>query len=224
MKELHIVSWNINGLKKHLENKELFEYLLHFQIINLQETFAQTTDQFRDILPGYLCISNIRDRPQNLPGKHPGGINVFVAKYLQHFIIETITKYRDIVIVIWNKLIFGTVKDICMCFPYVAPENSSIYSANEDDGIILLENILTELTLKYGDLHFFVSGDLNARTSNIQDYIEEDDLELMDFAKWYPKDNFNIKRNCKDSVINRFGWSLLNLMLFLKHPFFKWKV
>ena len=54
-------------------------------------------------------------------------------------------------------------------------------------------------------------GDFNARTSNENDYIENDSVNFICDSSFYDEDNFVKKRNSKDRVVNSWGYKLLSL-------------
>ena len=65
-----------------------------------------------------------------------------------------------------------------MIFTYITPENSPIYT-DEENGITLLNDRISEICMQYPSAESFLAGDLNARIGTIQDYIPYDDLELV---------------------------------------------
>ena len=97
-----------------------------------------------------------------------------------------------------------------MYFTYIAPENSPIYT-EEDNGITILNERISEVILQYPNAELFLAGDLNARISTMQDFIPEDDLEFVFGDTDYPTDPFDMQRRSKDETYNRFGISLLDL-------------
>ena len=73
------------------------------------------------------------------------------------------------------------------------PQYSTFYEhVHEADGIVRLENIFLEILSTYGDMYIIISGDINARTGNMKDYIENDDLSHLDLGNLYVGSNFNI--------------------------------
>ena len=65
-----------------------------------------------------------------------------------------------------------------MIFSYVAPENSPIYT-DENNGLTLLNEKNTEILSQYPTAELFVAGDLNARIGNLQDFIPFDDIDFV---------------------------------------------
>ena len=60
-------------------------------------------------------------------------------------------------------------------------------------------------------MYIIISGDINARTGNMKDYIENVDLSHLDLGNLYVSSNFNKTRLSQDSEINMFGKSLIQL-------------
>ena len=75
---------------------------------------------------------------------------------------------------------------------------------------MLNENI-NEILLHYPNADLFVSGDLNSRIADLQDFIPFDDLQFVFGETEYPMDQFDIIRKSKDDTCNRFGTSLIDL-------------
>ena len=62
------------------------------------------------------------------------------------------------------------------------------------------------------NVSFIVAGDMNARVKDLLDYILNDDVDaIFGDAVDYPGDTFNISRNTRDTELNRFGKTLINL-------------
>ena len=57
-----------------------------------------------------------------------------------------------------------------MIFTYIAAEYSPV-NAQEDNGIILLNENINEILLRYPNADLFVSGDLNSRIVDLQDFL-----------------------------------------------------
>ena len=53
-----------------------------------------------------------------------------------------------------------------MYFTYIAPENSPIYT-EEDNGITILNERISEVILQYPNAELFLDGDLNACISTM---------------------------------------------------------
>ena len=104
-------------------------------------------------------------------------------------------------------------RDIIIIYTYVAPENSSIYTSDESNGIEILQRTVDDVISQYPNTNIMLAGDFNARTSNHLDYITNDDISFIfnDNMLDYPSDNFDLDRCSKDRKINKFGLSLLDM-------------
>ena len=82
---------------------------------------------------------------------------------------------------------------------------------DEDNGITLLNERISEVILQYPSAELLLAGDLNARISILQDFIPYDDLEFVFGHTDYPTDPYDIQGQSKDETYNRLGISLLDL-------------
>ena len=96
--------------------------------------------------------------------------------------------------------------DLIMIFTYIPPENSSVYT-QEDNGIVLLNESINEIFLRYPSADLFVSGDLNLCIGDLQDFMSFDHLQFV-FGE---TDLFDITRKSKDDTCHGFGTSLIDL-------------
>ena len=141
-----------------------------------------------------------------------GGVSVFVKDWvLQTGGVERIfPDFKETVVLLFKANIFNRTSDLIMIFTYIAPENSAIYT-DEENGIILLNERISEICVQYPSAELFLAGDLNARISTLQDFIPNDDLEFVFGDTDYPTDPFDMPRQSKDETYNNFGISLLDL-------------
>jgi hypothetical protein len=113
---------------------------------------------------------------------------------------------------LFDKQMLHLEKDLLMCFAYVPPEGASFYNdKQETNGVQHLELDVLDLTSRYPDTHLLLAGDFNARTGNKQDFICNDNVDYMDFSEYYPRDGFDTERSSRDTEVNNFGESLLEL-------------
>ena len=67
-----------------------------------------------------------------------------------------------------DKRLLGVPKDILYALTYVHPEGSPFYTCYDiDDGITCWEECITTIWMDQNNVDLLLSGDLNARTSNI---------------------------------------------------------
>ena len=110
--------------------------------------------------------------------------------------------------------VFNAGKDVLLIASYVAPEHSPFYDSMDlKDGIVILEENRVQ-EIRDEDLYILLCGDLNARTgceqpklddmSNYRPGFEDEDVR----GDW-------ADRSSKDTMVNSFGKSLLNLCFLL---------
>ena len=77
----------------------------------------------------------------------------------------------------------------------------------------ILEQKLCEIKVIYPDHLFIVSGDLNARTKDQDDFIFDDSANYLPLPAFYSSDSFCMSRKSKDLTgeINEHGKQILNL-------------
>ena len=107
----------------------------------------------------------------------------------------------------------GNQRDLILYFTYIAPENSPIYTNSQLNGIEVLHDNVNSIIADFPNIELFLAGDFNARTANLLDYIPNDDLSYIfnDDCLDYPSDAFHMNRCSKDTKLNNFGNSLLEM-------------
>ena len=68
-----------------------------------------------------------------------------------------------------------------------------------------------EVSKKDSDFLYIITGDLNARSGFIQDYVLDDNIDHLSDSNWYICDDFSVPRKSKDNVVNKFGRSVIDL-------------
>ena len=166
---------------------------------------------FEVFLKDFTCFECMRKKKRTA-NRGSGGIAVFIRDgLLKSGGIKRIFEYFTECVVLWFSAdVFHRENDLILFFTYVAPENSPIY-ADEGNGIVLLNNKISEVVSEYPNAEIFLAGDLNSRISDFQDFIPSDDLQFVFGETDYPSDTFDIPRKSKDENYNRFGRSLIDL-------------
>ena len=112
---------------------------------------------------------------------------------------------------LWIKLnaeFFGLDKDMYLCLAYVSPE-TSCHLASRDN----LWNLLEDEIANYSSLGYIVlTGDFNARTSSLLDYIANDSDQHIPLPPDYEIDT-PVPRHSEDNVVNRYGKELLEVCI-----------
>ncbi len=97
-------------------------------------------------------------------------------------------------------------------FVYIHPERSTIYAGADENGIDILEKKLSQIHYDFGDSSkLILSGDFNARTANKEDFIHDDNANYLPLPEYYTPDSFCLSRSTCDTIVNSFGYDLLEL-------------
>ena len=202
---------NIQGLRKYNENATFKNYCKAFDVIALNETWQEQETEFENFMHGYQIFESMRKKRRCM-SRGSGGVSVFVKDWIMQTdgVIRIFPDFKETVVLLFKGNIFNRMNDLIMIFTYIAPENSPIY-INDEDGMMLLNERISEICLQYPSAELFLAGDLNARISILQDYIPNDDLDFVLGETDYPTDSFDIPRRLKDETQNNFGISLLDI-------------
>ena len=98
-----------------------------------------------------------------------GGIAVFVSKILSNVIYNIEINLDECIALLMKKSYLNTDKDIVYYFPYIPHEYSTVFQGQSTKGMERLIELYDRLFIKYGDIHWVIGGDLNARTGNLSD-------------------------------------------------------
>jgi hypothetical protein len=110
-----------------------------------------------------------------------------------------------------NKTLFGFDKDVLYIYCYVQPEGSPYYAYFDvENGIVLLEDYLTDCLLTYGDVYVFLCGDLNSRTSNVSHHCQEHNSNYF-LDSQFVSHPASVDRCSEDNVLNAYGKLLLDM-------------
>ena len=96
-------------------------------------------------------------------------------------------------------------RDVTFVCVYVPPQDSPYYD-DASDGIAILENCLTYLSIASSDCLLIHCGDFNSRTSDVTTNFEADIHDMLSIV-------FASSRKSQDSKVNDFGKMLLSLSL-----------
>ena len=136
-----------------------------------------------------------------------------IRQSLSAFVKKLEVDCENTVVVKIDRCVFNLDKDVLLIACYVAPENSPLYDTLElNDGIQILEESILQAA-QNEDLYYLLCGDLNARTGCEQS-------KLAEVFTYTPGSDENDDGDCacrcsKDSIVNNFGKSLLNLCFML---------
>ena len=190
-------------LSAKLDDSDFISKITNFDLITLVETWLPYG--FNNInIPGYKSFSMCRKDISQRSRRGSGGITILVRSNLRKG-IKFLEKDSSEEFVWWklDKSFFKMSHDIYICSVYVPPQNSSRELRTNIDHFECLQ----EKIYKFGTLgKILLCGDFNARTGTLNDFIDNE----------FPENDFQIpiaieKRYSKDSHINNYGRSLLDL-------------
>ena len=217
---LHILQWNIQGVispvhGNKFEDEEFIKTINGQNLVILTETHewdARTSkekgENFSMHIDGFTIKS--KPRPKSKKAKtHFGGLAIAVKNGLENNINILNSRSENIM---WIRIACsGMEKDLLLGVIYISPINSS-YTTNKLKDVYETWEILEEEIIKFKDIYnVCLSGDFNARTGLLCDYIVNDDTIYTDLPINYNLDMENISRNNCDKKINAFGKRLIEL-------------
>ena len=82
---IKITSWNADSLKRHLSKSHLLTMLRNYDIICIQEAWANNYEQYMDLFDGYNAFSTYTAK-RAYRGRNSGGIIVYIKEWLSPFI------------------------------------------------------------------------------------------------------------------------------------------
>ncbi|MEW8546031.1 MAG: endonuclease/exonuclease/phosphatase family protein [Candidatus Thiodiazotropha sp.] len=212
-KTLNIATLNVCGLRKRSQYPDFVEYFDRFDLICFVETKLEDIDVIS--IPGFQCFSQPRKQKYI---RKSGGIALFAKdKFFEH------CKYlvTDSDYIMWvsvDRSIASTEEDLIIGITYVPPSQSRFFN---DDELQTLENEITSMCSSHK--YVFITGDLNARTARLSDYVQLDEFlaetfELDDetinfFNKTTILEQLKIplNRTSNDTKTNNAGYWLMNV-------------
>jgi len=192
---------------------DFLHFIKQYDVITLLETWSSEGTDFQNLSETLLDYNPpvVKHGTQlSKHGRSSGGILVYIKKSLSNY-IRYLGDFDCGIIFELSEELFGFPTLFIAC--YLQPAGSSFYKRLHTNGMSLLENKLTELTSSHPDHKLMISGDLNARINNSQDFILDDTCRYVPVPDIYPESDFHIKRKSKDlhGDINEYGKALLEL-------------
>ena len=206
---LNICMWNINGFKidKLIENIDFFK---RFDLILLCETWHNLHNMHNFDIKDYTYISSCRARTNRKAKRNSGGLLCYVKDIIKEG-IEQISCYKNSDDRIWIKLhasFFGFKRDVFLCLVYISPETST-HQNSRDNLWLLLEDEIAQFSTCG---HIIITGDFNARTGSLPDFILNDSSMHIPLPHDYVDDE-TIARVSKDKTMNNYGRDLIDLCI-----------
>ena len=197
-------TWNINGIFSKVlgdktKNKDFTDSISKVDFIFITETWTNTCLN----IPGFEVINSQTAKPvSNQACRQSGGISLlFKTKFKKYVSIIKNTKNF-----LWSKIskeILNSDQDLYICGAYIPPEKSN-YFENE-----IFEELENDLILFSSKAHIILLGDLNARTSKLEDFISSegsDHIKDTSNNSFYPPERQNI-----DSITNNHGKKIIEI-------------
>ncbi|KAK6191078.1 hypothetical protein SNE40_002826 [Patella caerulea] len=143
-------------------------------------------------------------------GRVSGGLIVFIKRSLSALFTRIHPEQTNGI-----YFIARTSRLTLFCFVYLPPE-TSVYNfknnTSEINGVIKLSDLLNDIKYEYQqELDICIAGDLNSRIGGEQDFILDDSIKHVPGETFYDVDDFNTRRRSKDTIVNGYGRSLLEL-------------
>ena len=158
------------------ELKNIFD---NHDIVLLTETW---TDKYAD-----LTVHNFehfvlhRTEIKSKSKRSSGGIIVYMKNKFVSRDTQVFQSQDDILCVKIEAHLLGLEYDLFLCLCYVVPENSSRQAMLDSHTYQRLLDFIVSLDSKYENVfHLTVCGDLNSRTSDLPDYVTDDNFSNFD--------------------------------------------
>ena len=198
---------NVGGLKSKLIAEDFKEVILEYDIVCLLEIKMDLNDVgvLETDFEQYKILTNLEVEYE----AHPrGGIAFLIKNHIFNDVMP-IPKTNHIALSLKIKSkILKTMDDITLCAVYVPPTGS--HYSREDD-FETLEKMVNDL--KQGNQKIILTGDFNAKTKNLPDYLilnEHDDFHKLDGI--FNEKIIKTQRCSQDEHdADSFGHKLLNL-------------
>ena len=148
----------------------------------------------------YLCKAKESQRG----GRNLGGVLVLVRKCYNVFVERVFDTFEYGVLLSFNKNLFHTDNDIMFASLYFPPEGSPFYPTGIRNGLSILEQALCYSDYDFSAYSFILSGDFNARTATLDDFLifDENIPELQDFSDIFDNDICIKRKSCDKRVMH----------------------
>ena len=200
--------FTVENLAGKLPDCSFINYVSSFDFVCLTETFADATFDFNGLLTDHMKFVAPAKRLSR-QGRNSGGVLLLIKRTVCKFVKQIQINCANTVAVRIDKSVFNADKDVLLIASYVPERSPFCDSMDLKDGIVILEENLVQ-EIHDEDLYILLCGDLNARTGCEQP-------KLNDMSSYRPGfEDEDVRcdwadRSSKDTVVNSFGKSLLNL-------------
>lgn len=207
---IKFVSYNVDGLSHDKFESLGAKLLQNYDVILLQETFADGLNQYK--LQGFDSYASIRKRGVGAR-RNSGGLLVLIRQTFSKFFKPLHSSSKDI---LWFRVSQLLQANIILGVGYCSPIHSR---ATEDHSFYfhLEENLYSHINI-YPDDRVVLLGDFNARTGGLADIIESETesscVYLCDRGSDLIQGNTAIpERVNSDKEVNAYGKNLINICM-----------
>ena len=133
------------------------------------------------MVDGFHAFSVVRKKRYR-KSRPSGGVTVFVKYNLieKGLVKRILNNMEECVVLSLDGNLLGTQKEPIICFLYISPEGSTIYSEETGYiGIEVFESKLNQIAQRYPDANILLAGDFNARCGENQDIILNDEIDFI---------------------------------------------
>jgi exonuclease III len=214
---LKVLSWNIQGIGRKLELKEINELVSSYDIVFLYETMK--LDSYHPDIDGYKYVHYQRSFQHPKSKRPSGGIAVLIKDQLYKSKLVTIVKSMEYVI--WLKISQRNNPELYLGGLYIPPQGSTI-NVNSSYSQDIFNEIRADISSFLNKTSYVsICGDLNSRTgelndveaaipgtnSNLIDELHDVVSSITGTSSDWPFHH----RQSKDKVVNKYGKELLDL-------------
>ena len=152
MKRLRVASFNVEGLKRKLEDEDFLREIYKYDIIVLVETWLPVNQNESVHVEGFFSFSTHRKKNPRAR-RSSGGISVLVRTCYRKGIKFLQNEREEF---LWCKLekeYFGLLEDIYLCATYIPPYNSTFHynllNTNHENSFDVLQKQLLYFSKLY---------------------------------------------------------------------------
>ena len=146
-------------------------------------------------------------------GRASGGILVFIRKSLSEYFSYIDDFECGVIFKLQNVFEVPVLYVVCYLPPSNSPFFNQVHFNNDVNGMSILDDKLRQLKMLYPNYNLILTGDFNARTKTLKDFIHDDSSNYLPLPNFYPEDKFQVERCSKDThgEVNEYGKLLIDM-------------
>jgi hypothetical protein len=207
VKQLSFLQWNVQSVISKLSDLDFCNIVSKYDILLFCETWHSNISNID--IKGFESFNCPRPKYNRRAQRHSGGVIVYFKSELRNKLQLVSINTKGI---IWFKLkkeCFSLSDDLFVCTCYIPPEDSKLYK-NPNSSLFEFDffECLNIDIKKYSNLgEVCVTGDLNSRTADHFDFIENINLDRFVNLplSTYDSEVHVICRKNNDTGFNNFG-------------------